>query len=102
MERPSTRLALSGAARAMLKKDVRWAIYTASHRLSENIVCFPRALAAQAMLRRRGVATTLYYGASRTPGKGLNAHVWLQDGDEGVVGIRAAPGYAVLARYPAP
>ncbi len=101
MERPSTRPALDGPARAALKKDVRWANYTASHRLSENIVCFPRALAAQSMLRRRGVATTLFYGAARTAEKGLYAHVWLQDGDEGVVGQRSAVGFAVLGRYPA-
>src|SRR5689334_16969160 len=65
MERPTTHPAVTGPAREQLKKDVRWSIYQASHRLSENIVCFPRALAAQAMLRRRGVATTIYYGAAR-------------------------------------
>ncbi|MEP7359731.1 MAG: lasso peptide biosynthesis B2 protein [Anaerolineales bacterium] len=93
---------LAGAARAQLIKDVRWAIWTATRHQRERIVCFPRAVAAQAMLRRRGVSTTLYYGAATLANKGLTAHVWLQDGDTDVVGKRSAVGMKVLARYPAP
>lgn len=93
---------LANPARDELKRDVRWAIVSAARRSPERAVCFPRAMAAQAMLRRRGVSTTLYYGASRQPELGLIAHVWLQDGDQGVLGSRAARGHAVLARYPDP
>jgi hypothetical protein len=48
-------------------------------------LCLPRALAAQAMLRRRGVAGRLCLGAARDGGA-LAAHAWIELGDEVVVG----------------
>lgn len=72
----------------------------ASHVLPFKIVCFPRGFAAQAMLRRRGITTTVYYGAASRSGRGLVTHVWVQDGAEGVMGLRAATGYKVIAKYP--
>jgi hypothetical protein len=101
-ERRTKRAEVTGRERARLKTDVRWAVVAVSRWLPERFVCFPRAMIAQAMLRRRGVSTTLYYGASRQPKKGLTTHVWIQDGDEGVIGFLVAPGHKVLARYPAP
>lgn len=64
--------------------------------------CLHEAMAAQAMLRRRRVGATLYYGAVTLPECGLQAHAWVQDGREGVVGHMAAYryGYKVLACYP--
>lgn len=56
-------------------------------------------MAAQAMLRRRGIGTTLYYGAMTSPEGQLQAHAWLQSEDGGVVGHEAAPAYNVLATY---
>jgi hypothetical protein len=100
-ERPARQPELTGPARTQLKREVRWAIRAAAHVLPGKFVCFPRAMTAQSMLRRRGISTTLYYGALRLPERGLTAHVWVQDGDEGVVGSRAARGHTVLARYPA-
>jgi hypothetical protein len=40
-------------------------------------LCLPRALAAQAMLRRRGVASRLCLGAGRENGA-LAAHAWIE------------------------
>jgi hypothetical protein len=100
-ERPAARPEQAGAARAQAIKDVRWAIWTATRHQRERVVCFPRAVAAQAMLRRRGVSTTLYYGAASREGEGLSAHVWVQDGEAEVVGKRSAAGIKVLGRYPA-
>jgi len=62
--------------------------------------CFSRAVAAQSMLRRRGIASTLFYGVAVFPGSGLRTHVWLQDGADGIVGHLAAKDYHPLARYP--
>ena len=66
--------------------------------LPGKVVCFPRGIAAQAMLRRRGISTTLYYGAKASDA--LIAHVWLQDGDRGVLGTPEDGEYTVLATYP--
>jgi transglutaminase superfamily protein len=100
MNRLSRQPELQGEERELLIRAVRWSILRASHRLPVKIVCFPRAIAAQAMLRRRRIGTTLYYGAATQPDKGLMSHVWVQDGQEGVIGFRAANGYKIIAKYP--
>ena len=94
---------LSGAARRRMIKEVRRAIFQIRRSGPLQTTCFHRAIAAQAMLRRRGVSATLYYGAATLPGSGLVAHAWVQDGAEGVVGHLTAQRdhYHVLARYPA-
>jgi hypothetical protein len=92
-------LELDDPARRVVRRDVRWSVHRASGYFRVPAVCFPQALAAQGMLRRRRVGTCLYYGLAVVPGKGLAAHVWLQDGETAVVGHRQSTGYHVLARY---
>lgn len=82
------------------REDVRQAIASAARHLPGASVCFPRAVAAQAMLRRRGLATTLYYGAAVRADDGLVAHVWVEHEGEGIVGHEMASQYRVLVRYP--
>ena len=99
-ERPPKGPEVVRAERARLRKEVRWAIHMATRQLPGRVVCFPRAVTAQVMLRRRGVGTTLYYGAATEAEGGLTTHVWVQDGAEGVIGHLMARGYQTLARYP--
>ena len=114
-ERPARQPELTGDARVRTRKEVRSAIIYTHHRvLFKQTTCFHRAIAAQAMLRRRGVSTTLYYGAARRqipseemfgsgmPERDLARHIWVQDGAEGVVGYITAQQdrYHILARYP--
>lgn len=91
---------LTEAQREQLRNDVSWAIAATAAHLPGKTVCFPRGIAAQAMLRRRGIAATLYYGAATLPDERLAAHVWVQDGQEGVVGHLEARRFSVLAVYP--
>jgi hypothetical protein len=91
-----------GTERARFRKGVRWYIKEASWFLPGQTVCFPKAIAAQAFLRRFGMGTTLYYGAATLPERGLTAHVWLQDGDQVIVGHTNGQDYHILARYPEP
>ena len=93
---------LTGPERQRLIRDVQHAIVASAHRLPGKYVCFPRGIAAQTMLRRRGVSTTLIYGAATLPGQSLTGHVWVMDGENGVIGHRKAEGYRVLARYEKP
>jgi hypothetical protein len=88
-----------GNARAEQRRGVRHAVHGASQRLPGETVCFPKAVAAQAMLRRRGMRTTICCGASTAAGDGLTAHVWLEDGEHAVTGARARDDYLPLARY---
>lgn len=98
-ERPIRKPELTGTTRAEARDEVRLAIRRASTRMPGEWVCFPRALAAGEMLRRRGLSTDLYCGASTSPEAGLTAHVWLQDGAVGVTGQRVSQRYHALARY---
>lgn len=81
---------------------VRWAVLAGARRVPFRAVCFQQGLAAQIMLRRRGVNSTLYFGAAPDDAKGLVAHVWVRDGGSEVVGCEIASRFAVLARFPGP
>jgi hypothetical protein len=89
-----------GEARRQITLRVHLAICSAAEHLPGEYVCFPRGIAAQAMLRRRKVATTLYYGASTQTGQNLTGHVWVMDGNIGVMGMYEVDQYHVLAQYP--
>ena len=87
-------------ARNRVRKKVRWAIVTAARRVPWRALCIQQGLAAQFMLRRRGIPSVLYYGAALREGD-LKAHVWVRDGNIDVIGGEAASRYALLARFPA-
>jgi hypothetical protein len=91
----------SQPTRALNIRRIRWAIAAAAARVPWRALCFQQGLAAHLMLRRRGVASVLYYGALQDSHKGLQAHVWVRDEDEDVVGCEIASHYAVLATFPA-
>lgn len=75
------------------------AIRAWSRRLPWRTLCFEQGLTAHWMLRRRGLASTLYYGAATLEGQ-LKAHVWVRSGERDVVGCEIASDYALLARFP--
>jgi hypothetical protein len=52
------------------------------------------------MLRRRGVASVLYYGAAPDRERGLAAHAWVMAAEAGVIGHEIAHRFAVLAHFP--
>lgn len=100
VSQPLRRAELSGRERRLARWLVNRAIFRAWRGLPLENTCIHRALAAHWMLRRRGVSTTLFYGAATQPGAGLTGHIWLQDGVEMVVGSEAARGLPQLAHYP--
>ncbi len=64
--------------------------------------CLPRAMAARAMLGRRGIATQLHYGARRSAaGEPLQFHAWLCCGDRIVTGAAERQAFAVFSKMPA-
>lgn len=81
---------------------VRWAVSACGRLAPWNPVCFQHGLAAHWMLRRRHLPSTLYYGASSDPDRGVIAHVWIKSLDLPVIGCEEAGRYAVLAAFPAP
>jgi len=81
---------------------LRWAITAVAARVPWRAVCFQQGLAAHLMLRRRGIASVIYYGAAQAPEAGeLAAHVWVRAGPLDVIGCENASRYALLATFPA-
>ena len=76
-----------------------WAIRAWCRRLPWRTLCFEQGVAANWLLRRRGFASTLHYGAAKREGI-LKAHVWIKSGPLDVVGCEIAGDYALLARFP--
>ncbi|MBI2425364.1 MAG: lasso peptide biosynthesis B2 protein [Candidatus Hydrogenedentes bacterium] len=77
-------------------KTIRWA----SRHMPWQCKCLVRAMAAKAMLRRRGFASTLYMGVAKDPGpKQLKAHAWLRCGPIVLTGGAEAPGFAVVSTF---
>ena len=69
-------------------------------RVPWRAVCFQRGLAAQLMLRRRGLAARLHYGAARDEAGALIAHVWVRSGEVDVIGCDDVGRYGLLAVFP--
>src|SRR5262249_14000976 len=65
----------SGEGRTHIVKRIRWAVIASARRVPWRAMCFEQGLAAQMMLRRRGIASVLYFGAAMNDPKGLAAHV---------------------------
>lgn len=100
---------LSWARRPLIRKTrfnmtavgwVRWSIETIGAKPWMNAACLPRALAAHAMLRRRGIGSRLCLGVDREgAGAALSAHAWLELGQNIVVGGEEAPRFTKLMEF---
>lgn len=77
---------------------VVWAIECAAARPWMNALCLPQALAAHAMLRRRGLASRLCLGVARENGL-LTAHAWVEIGNSKIVGGVESARYTHLAAF---
>jgi len=77
---------------------VSWAVETAAARGLIAAACLPRALAACAMLRRRGIPCRLHLGVARN-GENLAAHAWVEVEHEKVVGGMEADRFTPIAEF---
>ena len=76
------------------------AVVRAARTLPWDAPCLPQAMAAKAMLARRGLRTSLHLGAM--PGEGearISAHAWLMFGSRTVTGRSGRSGHAEIARF---
>jgi len=78
-------------------RGVRWAVETAARNLPWKPVCFPQAVAATMMLRRRHIPSTLYLGVD--PERGLDAHAWVRVGALIVAGGPLEYRFAVVSSF---
>ena len=87
-------------SRLQTVRRIRWAILATARLVPWRAVCFQQGIAAQLMLRRRGIPSVLFYGAAQDELAGLFAHVWVRDRDVNVVGGEIAHRFAMLATFP--
>jgi transglutaminase superfamily protein len=77
---------------------VGWSVETMGAKPWIDALCLPRALAAQAMLRRRGIASRLCLGVA-CEGLDLAAHAWIEVGEDVVVGGAERAKFSRLAEF---
>jgi hypothetical protein len=88
----------NGSCDPQIVQQVRWAVTTASRIVPWNAVCLPQAIAAKAMLARRGCGSSFHLGANFDANHNLTAHAWLVAGGSVVIGEGAMPTVAPLVR----
>jgi len=84
---------------ARLAEAVGWAVTRAARYVPFKAVCLPQAMAAQAMLRRRGIKSVMHFGAAKGVDKPLDAHAWLDAAGIEVTGYPVAEGFAEIACF---
>lgn len=80
---------------------ISWAVENLGARPWMNALCLPRALAAHAMLRRRGITSRLCVGVAREDGDVI-AHAWIEVGKNKIVGATKADAFTRLAEFGGP
>ena len=90
---------LSQAEPAQTLRRIEWSIDAVVRHVPLSFVCFPQCLAAYFMLRRRHIASKLFYGVTRDADQ-LKAHTWVKVGDRTVVGGELESHFTVLTTFP--
>ncbi len=80
-------------------RKVRWAVQAAGRRLPWRCACLEQGIAGKMMLRRRGIASTLYLGVARDPDSRGTAHAWLRSGPLVITGALGRERFAVVATF---
>jgi hypothetical protein len=84
---------------SLLAREIGWAVTRTARYLPFRAVCLPQAMAAQFMLRRRGVASVMHFGAGKGSDRPLDAHAWLDAAGVEVTGYPVAPHLAEIACF---
>ena len=86
-----------------LARKVAWVVRKVADFVPFGAACLPQALAAQWMLRWRGVASQLMVGVRREAtadrAAGRFYHAWLQVGDQCVIGCNNIGTYAAFPPF---
>lgn len=81
-----------------LSRKIRWVVNTISKYTPWESLCLVQAMTAQKMLKKRGVATTLYLGINKDKNNEMTAHAWIRCGQMYVTGGDGT-GYATVAKF---
>jgi hypothetical protein len=77
---------------------VAWAVETTATKWPTDAQCLPRALAAHAMLRRRGVASRVCLAVARED-REVTGHAWVEVGDDKIIGDTGGDRFTRIAEF---
>ena len=80
-------------------RRIEWAVSVARRYGPWGQWCLAEAIAGKALLRRRGLTSTLYLGVLKGDDGELEAHAWLRCGSRILIGESAIRGHAVIAKF---
>jgi transglutaminase-like putative cysteine protease len=80
-------------------REIGWAVRAAAPWMPFRAVCLEQAIAARAMLRRRGIPSALHLGAGPDESHDLAAHAWLDAGGAKVTGYPVAPNIVEIGCF---
>ena len=84
---------------AELAAEIGWVVTRSARYVPFKAVCLPQAMAARMMLKRRGVASVMHFGAAKGKDKPLDAHAWLDAAGVEVTGYPVAQGFAEIGCF---
>jgi hypothetical protein len=85
-------------AEIALLMQIQLAIARAAKKSPWRTKCFEQALAGRMMLKRRGFATTTYFGVLKNSDS-LEAHAWLKCGEFVVTGWKKINDYTIVGAF---
>lgn len=83
--------------RMLIAEEISRAVRQAARHVPFRAVCLPQAMAARAMLRRRGVRGVIHFGAARGVQNRLEAHAWVDAAGIKVTGYPLPQGFTEIA-----
>lgn len=84
---------------AAVASEIGWAVTRAARYLPFEAVCLPQAMAARVMLKRRGVASVMHFGAATGKVKPFDTHAWLDAAGVEVTGYPVGADFAEIACF---
>ncbi|MFF2481815.1 lasso peptide biosynthesis B2 protein [Paenibacillus sp. NPDC058071] len=95
-----TSCAPAGSIRMAEAESVARALRIAGRFTPWESKCLVTAIAGTRMLRRRGIASTLYLGTAKDERTGgMKAHAWLRSGDRILTGAEQMDRYTTVAMF---
>ena len=92
--------AQGGADDATAIRQIAWAVARVAALVPWRARCMQQGMAAQIMLRKRGIDAILRYGVGKRPDGELAAHVWVTVGATTFIGGDVVAAYREVARWP--
>ncbi len=82
-----------------LAEQIAWAVSRAARHVPFRAACLPQAMTARIMLRRRGIASVLYFGATKNAAERFGPHAWLEAAGVEVTGYPVARDATEIACF---